>query len=276
LLPEINVGTVDKPGLHAGTYLSVIKNIENDSRIKMLIITMNLRSFGANWRYSKAENHLAKSELMLSTSPPLINKFLISLKAYDHKTDEERVAQFKDAWEKETFNISNFKYTNVNSWDSAMAWQEWLSTNPYLTETNISLACHYIKNFAFSIDTLSNSRIQDFDEIIEIANERKYTVVFNLLSENMEEAKNLVGKELIYLIQHNRELLIQHYESKGAVVVDNLYVVPDSCFVDRDWPTEHYSKDGKKRIAENINRIIREKDLIQNINSVVTSSNTEK
>ena len=44
-------------------------------------------------------------------------------------------------------------------------------------------------------------RVLDFDEIMKVANKRKYIVVFNLLRENMGEAKLLVGDELIQLME---------------------------------------------------------------------------
>ena len=39
-------------------------------------------------------------------------------------------------------------------------------------------------------------------------------------------------------------------------MVDNFYQIPDSCFVDRNWPTEHYNYQGKKIVAENIKKAI--------------------
>ena len=252
LLPEINIGTVDNAGLHAGTYLALIKNIPVDMPIKFLIITMNFRSFDADWRYANGENYLAKTERMLEPNLPIVNKFLVSLKYYDYKTNEERLQQVKHAWSTEKFTIPNFEYDNIIAWDSAMAWHTWINTNPHLNDNNIPLACHYIKNFAFEIDTVNNERIQDYDDIMEQANLRNYKVVFNILSENMEEAQKLVGNELIYLIEKNRKLLVDRYEKKGAIVVDNFYKIPDSCFVDRNWPTEHYTKYGKTIVAQNI------------------------
>ena len=263
LLPEIGVGTVDNAGLHSGTYLAVIKNIPEDSNVEILVITMNLRSFGADWRYAVGENYLAKTEVMIAPNLPLINKFLVSLKKYDFKSGEERAKQISDSRSNEIFDIPNFEFHNAKSWDSAMAWGHWKNQNHLLNKKTIPLACHYIKNFAFEIDENNNERVDDFDEIIEIADKRGYKIVFNLLAENMEEGEKLVGNNLIYLIEKNRDFLINRYTKKGAIVVDNLYAVPDSCFVDRDWPTEHYTKYGKTIIAENLSKAIRENSLVK-------------
>ena len=260
LVPKLKIYHVDNSGLHAGTYLAVMKNIPADSKVNTFIITMNLRSFGAGWRYAGngAENYLAKTERMLSPTLPIINRFMVSLKAYDYKSDREREKQVQHAWKKDSFDIPNFNYHTTHAWDSAMAWGTWLESNPNLTKENIPLAAQYIKNFSFVIDTNTNERIHDFDAIMELANKKNYTIYFNILGENVDEAEQLAGSELIYLIEKNTKFLIGRYSKKGAIVVNNLHAIPDSCFVDRDFPTEHYNFVGKqiiaKRVAEQINR----------------------
>ncbi len=261
LLPSISIATVDNAGLHAGTYLSLVKNIPKEMNLKFVVITVNYRSFSANWRYAPFENYLAKSALMLEPSLPILNKYMISLKQYDYQSDEERNVQMKLAWKNEKFAIPNFDYDNVIEWDSAMAWHTWLEVNPNLTEENIPLASHYIKNFAFNLDTVNNERIEDLNAIVSIANNKDYKVIFNLLGENFEEAERLVGSELIYLMEKNRSLLVSYYADKGVIMVDNFYQIPDSCFVDRNWPTEHYNYQGKKIVAENIKKAIIENEL---------------
>jgi hypothetical protein len=137
-----------------------------------------------------------------------------------------------------------------------MAWKTWLGVNANLTEQNLPLASHYIKNFAFNIDTVYNERIADLNAIVSIAKNKGYEVIFNLLGENTIEAEKLVGRELLYLMEKNRSLLVNYYTNKGVTMVDNFYQIPDSCFVDRNWPTEHYNYQGKKIVAENIKKAI--------------------
>jgi len=261
LVPNLSIATVDNAGLHAGSYLSLIKNIPDEMNLKFIVVTLNYRSFAANWRYAAFENYLAKSELMMEPSIPILNRFLVSLKLYDYKTEKEREDQMKTAWKNEKFTIPDFEYNNVVEWDSAMAWQTWLNVNSNLNEENLPLASHYIKNFAFSIDTLNNERIEDLNSIVNIGSEKGYKVIFNLLGENTEEAEKLVGKELIYLMEKNRSLLVNYYTSRGVIVVDNFYEIPDSCFVDRSWPTEHYNYQGKRIVAENIKKAIEKNEL---------------
>jgi len=260
-LPEISVATVDNAGLHAGTYLSLLKNRPSEMDLKFVIITMNYRSFGANWRYAPFENYLAKLEVMIEPGFSILNKFLISLKHYDYKSEEARTEEMKTAWRTENFSIPGFEFDDVIAWDSAMAWKTWLNENPHLTEENIPLACHYVKNYAIAIDTLKNERIQDLNAIVELGKKEGYSIVFNLLAENIDEAERLVGKELTYLMENNRKLLINYYTRRGVTVVDNFYNVSDSCFRDRDWPTEHYNYTGREIVAENIKIAIIENEL---------------
>lgn len=255
LLSQLKVDVVQNSGIHSGTYYAVIQNIPETSQVKYLVVTMNFRSFTANWRYSHSENYLAKTERMLEPGLPIFNRFMVSLKAYDYKTNQERTNQVQEEWRK-PLGIEGFEYDNVVSWDSAMAWQTWVNDNPNLNKDNVGLACHYIKNFAFNIDPLTNERIHDFDKIVELAQQRGYTLIFNLLGENVEEGQKLVGDKLINLMENNRQLLINRYENKGAIVVDNLYNIPDSCFVDRGWPTEHYNQEGKNFIAKDLATVI--------------------
>lgn len=255
LLEDVNLETVDNAGIHAGTYYSVMRHIPRDLPLRFLVVTMNYRSFDATWRYAKFENNLAKSARMSAPGLPILNKFLVSLRHYDHRSAEERTTQMRQAWRNEKFHIEGFQFDNVAQWDSAMAWQTWIGVNPYLRKDDIPLATHYIKNFAFEIDPATNERIADFDAIMDFANKRGYQVYFNLLDENFTEAEKLVP-ELIVLMERNRDFLVERYEKMGAVVVDNFRTVPDSCFVDRNWPTEHYSREGKMIIARNLARAI--------------------
>lgn len=252
LLPELKVNAVDNSGLHAGTYLAVVKNIPLSSEVHTLIVTMNIRSFGATWRYAIGESYLSKTERMLEPIPVILNRFMVSLKEYDYKPDSLRKEQMLSAYKTEKFNIPEFKYDNIHDWDSAMAWGEWKDVNPNLKLENLPLAASYIKNYAFKIDTLTNERIQDFDQIIELAHDRNYKVVFNILDYNHQEGQKLVGSELKYLTEKTRDFLIDRYTKKGALMVNNLYTISDSCFTDRAWPTEHYCLEGKELIAKKV------------------------
>ena len=84
------------------------------------------------------------------------------------------------------------------------------------------------------------------------ARAEKGSFLFNLMAENMEKAESLVGEDLIFLMNENRELLLNYYRSKGVLVVDNLYSVEDQLFIDQTWTTEHYAEGGRKTIAKHV------------------------
>ncbi len=255
--PDIQVSDLTKAASHAGIYKVLLEQIPKESKVKTVIITLNLRSFNAQWIYSNLETALQKSVVLLKNNPPLVNRFLLSFKAYDIKTDKERQAQIISYWKSAKFKTQHLPYHNVIEWDRAMAQKGILDSSGRYDTVLTPLACSYIKTYAFELDTLRNPRIKDFDKIIKLAQQRGWTLVFNLLPENLEQADRLVGKELVQMIERNAEILKKYYSNKGVLVVDNLHLVKDDQFIDRDFPTEHYAEQGRKAIAEQVSKSLK-------------------
>ena len=251
--PALHVYDITKPASHSGIYKILLENIPESCRVKTVIVTLNLRSFDATWEYSKLETSLQKSMVLLKPYPHIINRFLLSFKAYDIKTAEERERQIKHKWGKDILKFPYpFPYKNTKEWDKQMALKGIKDKNGKKDYAKTSLACQYIKTYAFQIDTLNDQRIRDFNDIIKLAKKRGWYLIFNLMAENTEKAEKLVGKDLIFLINNNRNLLKRYYENKGVTVVDNLSVVADDQFIDQSWTTEHYAEKGRKLIAKNV------------------------
>jgi hypothetical protein len=251
--PTKRFGTVHKGALHAGVYKYLMQHFPEENAIETIVVTLNLRSFSANWIYSELETALTKSIVLLKKGPALKNRFLLSFKGYDIKTKEQRVKQFKNKWEESTLQFPwDFPHLNVNRWDKAMDKQGIRNPDGTKDWKTTTLACHYIKSYAFQIDTLANPRIKDFDEIVEYATSKGWNVVFNLLAENTDNAQELIGDDLLYLMRQNRDLLVKRYQKKGAIVVDNLEEIEALYFTDKDWTTEHYWENGRKTIAKNV------------------------
>ena len=82
--PEVNFGHLTKPASHAGIYKVLLNNIPEDSPVETVIITLNLRSFNAQWIYSDLETPFQKSIVLLRNNPPLLNRFMLAFK--DHLT----------------------------------------------------------------------------------------------------------------------------------------------------------------------------------------------
>jgi hypothetical protein len=251
--PSLKFGEICQNASHANMYYHFLRSISEESDVKTVIVTMNLRSFDAGWIYSNLETPLLKGLVLLKKYPPLFNRFLLSFKGYEIKTDKEREEQFLEACKKDKLNFPYpFPYQTVRAWDDAMAIRGFKNPdgtrNQFLTE----LACHYIKAYAFQINTATNPRIKDFDAIVSLSEKRKWNVIFNLLGENIEAADSLVGKELIWLMKQNRDLLIKRYRKKKVLVIDNLMAIPATEFVDTNWTTEHYAQSGRRIIAKNV------------------------
>lgn len=247
------VGAVNKGAVHAGVFLPLIKQIPDNSRVKTIIVTMNLRSFDAAWINSKLETALMKSNVMYQPYHPFLNKVLMNFGYYDKKLEKERDELLLKTWRTEQLHFPfKAKYHTVREWDDSFANGYYKKEDGSWDVPKISLACHYIKTYAFQIDTLTNPRIHDFDEIVKVAKQKDLRLVFNLLAENVEYADSLVGPELTYLIRQNRDLLVNRYHRNGVVVVDNLELVKGTMFMDQHWTTEHYFYEGRKQIADHL------------------------
>lgn len=251
--PSLTVRAVQKGAIHAGIYLPLIKRIDERARVKTVIVTMNLRSFDATWIHSKLETALQRSKVLYTQNAPLIGRSLIALNCYDNKTESQREADMKAQWERDELKFPYaFKYKNVIEWDKGIANGGYLNADGSWDMPRIELACHYIKTYAFQIDTNTNPRIKDFDNIVKVCREKQLNLLFNLMAENLQYADSLVGKDLVYLIRQNADLLVKRYNKDGVTVVDNLDLVEGIDYIDQHWTTEHYKQRGRQRIAKNL------------------------
>lgn len=241
--PHLRFEAINKPASHAGIYKHLLALFPEDAEAKTFVVVMNLRSFGPDWINSELDTPLNKANLFYNHRPPLFNRFLVSLNAYDNKSPEERQALVKHAWDNDPLPFDAPKNT-VSSWCAVDKWGDW-------RDPKRQLADQFIKQYGFVIDT-ENPRVQDFDAICDFAEERGYNLVFNLLAENVETADSLLGADMPALMRQNANWLIDRYESKGIRVVNNLEALKAHHFTDKDFPTEHYNEEGRKIIAKNV------------------------
>ena len=255
--PTVKMGDLTKEASHAQTYYYMLKHIPATSAVETVVVTMNLRSFGPLWIYSKLETPLRKQLVLLEDRPPLVNRFLLAFKAYPIKTEEEWNDIVFEHWRNDTFNIPNFPWRTNVDWDYGMYSYGWYDANGQKDWDVTALACHYIKTYAFQIDD-DNPRVKDFDAIVELCRERGWNLVFNLMAENVDKANELVGKDLMLLFRLNRDYLLHRYGNlDGVTVVNNLSLVRDVNFIDQDWTTEHYYEEGRRIIADHLAQTLR-------------------
>jgi hypothetical protein len=251
--PGLKTYDITKPAGHAGIYKVLLEQVPEDNAVKTVVVTLNLRSFGAQWIHSDLETSLQKSLVLLRPYPPLVNRFLLSFKAYDIQSDREREAAFKRVWKREILKMPfEFPHENVMDWDAWMAKQGVKDRSGNYDQANTQLACHYIKTYGFQVRPESNPRFLQFDEIIALAAERNWNLAFNLMAENTEKAEHLVGEELTYLMRENARLLSDYFEAKGVTVINNIEALANDQFIDQHWTTEHYDEQGRKTLARQV------------------------
>lgn len=242
-LKSTSVEAFNIPGSHAGTHKLLLARIPVGSRTKNVVVTVNMRSFGADWRHSELETPQNKRNVMYAERPALLNRFLVSVNAYDNKPPSEREADKLHEWEITPLPFKAPR-SNVKQWCAVEKWGDW-------RQPKRQLADQFIKQYAFILDE-ENPRIKDFEAISALCKERNLKLVFHILPENTERTVDLVGQDLADMMLENAAWFSNKFEKEGVSVVNNISLLPDSCFTDRDFPTEHYNDLGRMAIAKEI------------------------
>ncbi len=255
--PRLRLTNINKYATHSGIYKYWVREIISGQRLPTaIIVTLNMRSFDAAWRNSDLETSLQESLVMSQPYPNIINRFLLSLQAFDNKTAGQREKDMLDEWKNTPLRFPfPFQYTTVAEWDYAMAQGTYKKPDGSWDTEKIALACHFIKSYAFNLDE-NNPRIKDFDEIVQLCRNNGITLYLNLMAENMEFANELVGKELVFLMRQNRDYLVKRYNTNSCRVIDNLESVSAGSFLDKTWTTEHYDYKGRMKIASNLSKVL--------------------
>ncbi len=252
--PGLNIRGISKGAIHASTFRALINRIDGQSTVKTVIVTMNLRSFGINWIQSELETNLSRAEILYSTYPPVLKKFLLTFKAYDNIPLFKRNAIIKSHYKGDKFKLAHQEFTSVYEWDKVMYDKGIPDANGNKDPEKTNIACHFVKNYAFVIDE-DNPRVRDFDAIVELCREKNLNLIFHVLPENHERAAELCGSDLDELMKQNVAFLKNRYEKK-SVFISNDDLLPDSMFIDREWPTEHYRFTGRYSVARRISESI--------------------
>ena len=264
--PNLKVNSVCKGYMHAGAFYSVLKNIPKNSPIKTIVVSVNMRSFGAYWVYSDSETAYSQMELMMNTDYPLIfRRLLLSLDYYDNKSKEEREQQFVTSFKKDTIHLPQFNIKqNILDWDSTLSFTlKFVKTNRINDLNKNGFACNIVKAFAYNLDTINNIRFKQFDNIVRIAKERGWNLIFNIIPDDIDKAEIMVGKEIPYILRHNADIFKEKY--KNVTIIDNLELLNAYYFYE-DYPTEHYTTLGKQIVANSVAEVISE--IYQNTNFI--------
>ena len=234
---------------HAGVFYDMMNRLPKESNIHTAVVTVNMRSFTAEWIYSKLETPLRKQQLMLKRRPALWNKAMLVFKAYPRWSEKERDRLVVKHLRRQA---APPPYANARAWDVAMADSLTAAGWP---QDSVAMACHYIKCFATAMDE-DNPRIRDLDRIVQLCRQRGWRLVMHILPDNEEQMSRLVGQRLVQILRDNGRYVQQRYEEMGATVVNNQGLLPDSTFTERNYPTEHYTQEGRLAVAKAIAAIM--------------------
>lgn len=256
--PNVKMGDMTKEASHAQTFYYMLKHIPEDASVETVVVTMNLRSFGPFWIYSRLETALRKQLVLLKDYPPFFNRFLLAFKAYPIHNEEEWLSMALEYGRNALLDFPyEFPYSTFVEWDAKKAWNGWRDDNGNRNQAKTELACHYIKTYAFNIND-DNPRVADFDAIVDLCRQRGWHLVFNLMAENVDKVNELVGEDLLFLMRRNRDYLLQRYGSlDDVVVIDNMSLVRDVNFIDQNWTTEHYYEGGRRIVADNLAKTLK-------------------
>jgi hypothetical protein len=249
-LPDRHIGTLDRGAIHASTYLALAERINTSSSVKQIVVTLNLRSFGADWIHSGLESEICQDNVMYSNYPALLKRLMVAAGGYDNKETMLRKMYREYQWRTDALP-DYVGASNVRSWERKVGEMR-QSAKEFNDTASISLAKTYVRSYGFLIDTLTNPRIADFDELVEVCRKKKIELILNLMPENMDYARRYCGLELPKLMRQNAEILKSRYVKRGVRVVDNLELVKGEDFVDQNWTTEHYNQIGRRLIANQL------------------------
>ena len=250
-LPALRVRDITHSAYHPGMFLALMELIPETARVKTIVVTMNIRNCGPAAIHTTLEPYMQKQKVYYSRRLPLLSRIYLSMKYYDNRDSMERERLKLEAWR--TWNIrypgAKHAHATARDWFDASKFQGEDSSND--ARRKRILADDYIKAFAFVLRE-DNPRIGQFDAMVILAATRGWKLVFNIVPENMEYARLLLGEDLVHLIRYNRDFLVQRYRKMGATVIDNLELARGQEFTDQFWTTEHFNGRVRRACARNL------------------------
>lgn len=255
-LQGFRLSGLQAPAYHAGLYLPVIERISPASRVRHIVVTMNLRSFGKPWIFSTLEGQLQRTRCFYATDWPLFNRLRATLGAYENPDPAEQDEKMLHAFAYDTLKTTyQLPFNTIKRWCEQVKFPLPEGGEDFPKRV---LADHYVKAYAFQIDTNTNPRIRDFDKMVKVCKSKGIRLYFHILAENTEWADSLIGPELVQLMRDNRNLLRYRYSKMGVTVIDNLETVPGKHFAEKNWTTEHYDQTGRSLVADRVRKILQD------------------
>jgi len=241
-----SITAIDTGALHAGIFLKILERIPPTKLPKLVVVDLNIRSFGANWLHSNLENALQRNFVYWNKRPSVLNHFLAATKWYDYRSPAEhiRAIEYEEKFEKLPFP---FPQSSIKHWVNNLA----------ADKPNREQAATFIRHFGFLIKP-GNDQLNNYQQLIQWSKQHGVKLIFLMLPENIEGMKEVVGEELSDLVSLNAKFLNHYFRKQGQVVIDLHNALGKEQFFEQ-FPTEHYRSAGRKMVGEAIAAWINEK-----------------
>ena len=250
LLPSVPMDDLTSQQAHAGIFSVLLSRIPVPNKVKRIVIPVNLESFSAESKKDPLETDFARYKTLRGPFPPLFSRFITVLRSGKSRVTDKGPAFWKKVWKRE--KLTGLPYSDVREWDRAMMLEGVRKPDGSYDATRTAKACHYIKSFAYTLDTSSDIRLGQFNQLLHECRERNWEPVVLFLPVNLEEGKELAGQDLAGLMLRNRDILIHWFTQRGVAVLDYSAILPTGQFVDANQPEERYDEMGRKSMAWNL------------------------
>ncbi len=235
------IEAMDTGAIHAGIFLHALKQMPTEYKPKLIVMDLNLRSFGNMWIQSGLENSLQRNIVYWNKYPGIINRIRASLKNYSYIPYHERseLIQYDEKFKKLPFK------------DSCQTIKKW--TDSIRNKTNFDpIGTEMVIHFGFLIDK-NNQMLLEYDKIVNYCKLKQIPIILLILPENLDGMSLKAGENLKKLCLQNVTFLQKHFSKTNAKVINDVDLLDSSYFFE-DFPTEHYKSDGREQVAKSVAR----------------------
>lgn len=233
------IESMDTGAIHAGIFLHALQQMPAYYEPKLIVMDLNLRSFGNMWIQSGLENSLQRNLVYWNNYPGIFNRIRASLKNYTYIPYHERseLIQYDEKFKKLPFK------------DSCQTIKKW--TDSIRNKSNFDpIAAEMVIHFGFKIDR-KNQMLLEYEKIVDYCKENQIPLVFLILPENLDGMAQKAGVNLKKLCIRNVKFLKNHFSKTNVHIIDDVNLLNASYFFE-DFPTEHYKADGREQVAKSV------------------------
>lgn len=239
-LPNYTIESLDTGAIHAGIFHHALQQMPKDYKPKIILMDLNLRSFGNMWIHSSLENSLQRNLAYWNQNLGLWNRTKVALKKYNYLPLNER----------NELIYYDEKFVNLPFKDSCKTVKRWIDSLMRRPEKQDGIGREMVRHFGFKIKE-GNEMLSHYDEVVRYCKEKKLKLIFLLLPDNVEGMNLQAGEKLKTLCKLNADFLTNRYQSQNIEVI-NLNDLLGKEYYFENFPTEHYIASGRLKVAEEV------------------------